>query len=185
MEYYEKTLSKKHIYTGGIIELDVLEVELPDGNISKRDIVSHPGAAVVIPISSDGEIYMVRQYRKPIERITLEIPAGKLDPGEEPLDCAKRELMEETGLTAKHMKHLTSIHSTPGFSNEILHMYAAVDLKEGQPDADPDEFISCEKLPVKQLIQMVMTNQITDAKTIIGILLAEKIIKGEIEAVDS
>jgi ADP-ribose pyrophosphatase len=180
MEYYEKTIGKKHIYSGKILNLDSLEVLLPDGNTSTREIITHPGASVIIPISDNNEVYMVRQFRKPIEKETLELPAGKLDKGEEPIECAKRELMEETGLTAGKVKHLVSVYSTPGFSNEILHIYGAAGLTEGEAHADEDEFISSEKIPIKKLVDMVLNNEISDAKTVIGILLADKVAKGEI-----
>lgn len=180
MNYEEKTISKKHIYTGNIIGVDVISVSLPNGKEATRDYVSHPGAAVVVPLTDNGELYMVRQYRKPIESELLELPAGKLDKGEDPLVCARRELKEETGLEAEKLEHLISIHSTPGFSNEVLHMYLATGLKEGEACADEDEFISSEKIPVKILVDMVLKKEITDAKSIIGILLADKFSKGEV-----
>lgn len=181
MKYEEKTLERKHIYKGNIIEVESLKVSLPDGRESSRDIVLHPGASVVVPISGNGEIYMVTQYRKPIEKISLELPAGKLDKGEEPEACARRELKEETGLEAGNLKHLTSLHSTPGFCNEVLHLYAATELKEGEACADEDEFITCEKFPVSKLLDMILNHEVTDAKTIIGVLMADKILKGEIK----
>lgn len=180
MKYEEKTVSKKQIYSGKIINVDLLTVTLPNGKKASREIVTHPGASVVIPISDNGELYMVRQYRKPVEKELLELPAGKLDPNESPEDCAARELKEETGLEAGNIKHVISIHSTPGFSNEVLHMFAAMDLKEGKACADEDEFITSEKFKIDKLINMVLNHKITDAKTIIGILLADKIVKGEI-----
>lgn len=180
MNYEEKTIAKKHIYSGNIINVDLLTVTLPDGRQATRDIVSHPGASVVVPLNEKGEIYMVRQFRKPIEAISLEIPAGKLDPGEDPRTCAVRELKEETGLNAEHLTHLTSIHTTPGFSNEVLHLYVATGLSEGDSCADEDEFISTEKYSVNELLELVLKGKITDAKTIIGILLADKIISGKI-----
>lgn len=176
MEYEEKTVSRKQIYKGKIISLDSAEVTLPDGKTARRDIVMHPGASVVVPLNENREIYMVRQYRKPIEKVTLELPAGKLDEGEDPAICAARELKEETGLEASEIKHLTSIYSTPGFSNEILHIYLATGLKEGTAHADEDEFVSCEKYDITELINMIINNGITDAKTIVGILMADKII---------
>lgn len=181
MIYDEKTISKKNIYKGGIIELDVLKVALPNGKEATRDIVTHPGASAVVPLNENGEVYMVRQFRKPIESVSLEIPAGKLDYGEDPELCASRELEEETGLVAENIKHIISIHSTPGFSNEVLHMFVATGLKEGTANPDEDEFISSEKIKVDVLIDMVLKHEITDAKSIIGILLADKIIKGEID----
>jgi ADP-ribose pyrophosphatase len=180
MLYEEKTISTKSIYQGNIIKVESLNVLLPNGKEATRDMVSHPGASVVVPISENGELYMVRQYRKPIEKESLELPAGKLDAGEDPEVCAKRELKEETGLTAKNMKHIISIHSTPGFCNEVLHMYVAQGLEQGDACADEDEFISTERTPVNDLIDKVLKHEITDAKTIIGVLLADKIIKGEI-----
>ena len=179
MNYEEKTISKKHIYTGNIINVEYVTVALPDGRQATRDIITHPGASAVIPINEKGEIYMVRQYRKPIEAVSLEIPAGKLDHGEDPQLCAERELKEETGLSAKNITHLVSVHSTPGFSNEILHLYAATGLNEGESCADEDEFISTEKYTAAQLEDMILKGEITDAKSIIGILLADKIISGK------
>ncbi|MCX8130189.1 MAG: NUDIX hydrolase [Clostridia bacterium] len=180
MNYEEKTISTKQIYKGNVINVEFMKVCLPNGKEATRDIVRHPGASVVIPISDDGSLYMVRQFRKPIDQESLEIPAGKLDEGECPEECAKRELKEETGLESDNIKHIVSIHSTPGFSDEILHMYVAKGLKEGNSCADEDEFISTEKIEVNKLMDMVLRHEITDAKTIIGILFADKIIKGEI-----
>lgn len=180
MNHEEKTISTKHIYTGKVINVDLISVTLPNGKEATRDIVSHPGASVVIPINENNELYLVNQFRKPLERDSLEIPAGKLDKGEEPIECARRELKEETGLEAQQIKHIISVHSTPGFSNEILHMYLATGLTEGTACTDEDEFLDVSKLPIKTLIEKVLSHEITDAKTIIGILLADKIIKGEI-----
>ncbi len=180
MEYIEKTVDTKNIYRGKFIGLDSLEVILPDGKKATRDIVLHPGASVVIPLNENKEIYMVRQYRKPIEKVTLELPAGKLDEGEDPKTCAERELGEETGLKAAEIRHLISVHSTPGFSNEVLHMYLATGLSEGDAHSDEDEFVSSEKYKLNELIKMIMRGEITDAKTIIGILLTDKIINSGI-----
>ena len=180
MNYEEKTLSRQHIYKGNIINVELVTVSLPDGRQATRDLIMLPGASAVIPLNEKGEMYMVRQYRKAIDKVSLEIPAGKLDEGEDPRICAERELKEETGLTAGNIAHLVSIHSTPGFSNEILHLYAATDLNEGESCADTDEFISTERYTVEQLENMVLSGEITDAKSIIGILLADKIISGRI-----
>ncbi|WP_265444470.1 NUDIX domain-containing protein [Acetivibrio straminisolvens] len=181
MNYEEKTISKKSVYSGNIISVESVNVLLPNGKEASRDVVLHPGASVVIPINDNNEIYMVRQYRKPVEKELLELPAGKLDKGEDPGVCAKRELKEETGLEADKIKHILSFYSAPGFTNEILHIYAAVGLHEGEACADEDEFISTKKVPVDKLVEMVLNHEITDAKSIIGIFLAEKIVKGEIK----
>ena len=177
MIFEEKTVSKKHIYKGGIIDVYSLTVEFPNGKQASRDLVLHSGASAVVPVNEKGEIAMVSQYRKAIERISLEIPAGKLDAGEDPEACASRELTEETGLSAGQMKHLTSTYSTPGFCNEILHIYLATQLKQGDSCTDEDEFLSVRWYPFDELVEMIGTGQVSDSKSIIGILLAEKAIK--------
>ncbi|PYG87598.1 ADP-ribose pyrophosphatase [Ruminiclostridium sufflavum DSM 19573] len=175
MDYTEKTLKTEDIYTGNIIKVQNLTVSLPNGKEATRDIVLHPGASVVIPISKKGELYMVRQFRKPLDAATLELPAGKLDsPDEDPRVCAERELMEETGLRAGKIEHLISIHTTPGFCNEVIHMYTATDLTQGESCADEDEFLNVERIPVGELVDMILSHKITDAKTIIGVLMAER-----------
>lgn len=181
MDYNEKTVSSKSVYNGNIINVELMTVTLPDGRQATRDIVRHPGASAVIALNEKGEMYMVRQFRKPLEAESLEIPAGKLDHGEDPLECARRELKEETGLSAGRLKHIVSIHSTPGFSDEVLHLYAALNLFEGDSCADADEFISTERYSVPQLLDMILDGRITDAKTIIGVFLAEKIINGQLK----
>lgn len=177
--YEEKTMSRQKVYEGGIINVEQLSVLLPNGKIAKRDLVLHPGASVVVPISNNNEIYMVRQFRKPIEKTTLELPAGKLDPGEDPQVCAERELKEETGLIAGKLVYLLNVHTTPGFCNEVLYFYLATDLKQDKTCTDQDEFIQTEKVKIEKLVEMVLNGEITDAKTIIGILLVDRIIKGE------
>ncbi len=181
MNYEEKTISERHIYSGNIINVEHVTVTLPDGRQATRDLVLHPGASAVIPLNELGEVYMVRQYRKAIESVSLEIPAGKLDFEEDPRICAERELKEETGLEARKVTHLVSIHSTPGFSNEVLHLYAATGLHEGESCSDEDEFISTEKYPVSQLLEMILNGEITDAKSIIGIMMADRILNGKLE----
>lgn len=178
MEYSEKTLKTEDIYKGNIIKVQNLTVSLPNGKEATRDIVLHPGASVVVPINEKGELFMVRQFRKPLDISTLELPAGKLDsPGEDPRVCAERELMEETGLRAEKLEHMISIHTTPGFCNEVIHMYSATELTQGESCTDEDEFLSVEKVHVTQLVDMILEHKITDAKTIIGVLLAERKIK--------
>jgi len=181
VDYEEKQVSEEHIYEGNVIKVSKVSVLLPNGKEATRDIVYHPGASVVVPMSDNRALYMVRQYRTPINQISLELPAGKLDPGEDPLICATRELKEETGLEAKEIQHIISINTTPGFSNEVIHMYLATGLQEGVACADEDEFISTEKIGIDTLIEMILDHEITDAKSIIGILLADKISKGEIK----
>ncbi|EGD48723.1 NUDIX hydrolase [Ruminiclostridium papyrosolvens DSM 2782] len=177
MDYNEKTLKTEDIYKGNIIKVQNLTVSLPNGKEATRDIVLHPGASVVVPINEKGELYMVKQFRKPLDMTTLELPAGKLDfSGEDPKVCAERELMEETGLRAGKIEHLVSIHTTPGFCNEVIHMYAATELTQGDSCTDEDEFLDVEKIHVSKLVDMILNHEITDAKTIIGVMMAEKIL---------
>ncbi len=178
MDYNEKTLKTEDIYKGNIIKVQNLTVSLPNGKEATRDIVLHPGASVVVPINEKGELYMVKQFRKPLDMTTLELPAGKLDSaGEDPKLCAERELMEETGLRAGKIEHLISIHTTPGFCNEVIHMYAATELTQGDSCTDEDEFLDVEKIHVSKLVDTILSHEITDAKTIIGVMMAEKLLR--------
>lgn len=178
--YKEKFIANQRKYTGNIIAVDLMTVELPNGKVATRDVVVHPGASVVIPINEAGEIYVVKQYRSPVGKALIELPAGKLDKGEDPLECAKRELYEETGLKANTIKHISSFESTPGFSNEVLHMYLATELEIGEARLDEDEFLMVEKISLEALVKGILANEITDAKTIIGVLLAEKFLRKEL-----
>ena len=181
MEYTEKTIKTDDIYKGNIIKVQNLTVTLQNGKEATRDIVLHPGASVVVPINEKGELYLVKQFRKPLDITTLELPAGKLDSvTEDPKVCAERELMEETGLRAGKLEHLISIHTTPGFCNEVIHMYTATELTQGESCLDEDEFLSVEKIHVTKLVDMILEHKITDGKTIIGVLMAERIIRNKL-----
>ena len=140
-----------------------------------RDIVRHPGAAAVVALTESGKIVLVRQYRTAIDRVTVEIPAGKLDPGEDPLDCAKRELHEETGFRAGRIRFLTSIVTTCGFCDEIIHIYLATKLEFDAPDPDDDEFVNVDLVPLHELIDAVLDGKIEDAKTVVGALACDSI----------
>lgn len=170
----EKTIESEYIYKGKVVNLRIDEVRLQNNKKSKREIVEHRGATAIVPIDSENNIIMVTQYRKAVEKTLLEIPAGTLEDGEDPLECAKRELVEEIGFGAKEFLHLISFYSTPGFTTEKLHLYMAKNLykKEGIPDED--EFIQVKKVPLDEAFNMVMKGEIEDAKSIIGILLVHK-----------
>ena len=172
----EKTIDSKRIFQGKMIHLRVDKVQLPDGKIATREIIEHPGAVAVVPITEDNRIIMVRQYRKPAEDFLLEIPAGKLDENEKPEFCAHRELKEETGFVSGKLEHLCSFFTTPGFSNEILHLYIAEELVEGIAKPDEDEYLSVESYPIEELLDMIFRSQIVDSKTIIGIFAAKEIL---------
>ena len=170
-KFEEKTISSKEIFNGKIIRLQVDDVELPDGKTSKREIVKHPGAVAIIALNDEGKIIMVEQYRKPLERSLLEIPAGKLEPGEEPKITAERELEEETGYRADKLDYLTSFYTSPGFADEIIHIYVASGLNEIENPmiGDEDEFVELYELSLDEALQAVDEKRIYDAKTVYAV----------------
>ncbi|NLP23720.1 MAG: NUDIX hydrolase [Syntrophomonadaceae bacterium] len=172
MDFYEKTISSQQIFAGRIINVKVDTVTLPDGSTSTREIVSHAGAVAVIPIDQEGMVWMVRQYRKALERVLLEIPAGTLEPGEQPQDCAVRELEEETGLSADTWEPILSYYSAPGFCDEQLHLYLARDLKTGESHTDRDEFVEVVKMSLEEAHKAIFSGEIIDGKSIIAIQYA-------------
>ncbi len=172
-----KTVRSERKYDGKIIDLVVDVVEYPSGRQTIREVVKHPGGAVIVPLLEDGTVLLVRQYRHPLASVITELPAGKLDQGEDPLNCARRELREETGYTADQLMHLSSIHTTPGVCDEILHIYLATGLTpagSGQQLDEGEEGLSFLSLPLAEAIQMVESGAITDAKTICGLLLTAR-----------
>jgi ADP-ribose pyrophosphatase len=172
-----KTTKSERIFHGRIIDLIIEEVEEPSGIIRKREVVGHPGGGVIVPLLENGDIIFVRQYRYPLKKFSLELPAGKLEPNEEPVDCAKRELLEETGYIAEKYVKLTTMFTTPGFCNEVLHIYLATGLKKSEQGQNLDEgeqTLTVEHIPFKDAIRMIENGEIADSKTIAGILLAER-----------
>ena len=173
----EKNLSRERVFDGIILHIDHVTNELPNGKHAKREIAMHVGASAVLPVDADGNTYLVRQFRAPIDQVLLEIPAGKLDSvDEDRLLAAKRELKEETGLEAADWAHLTDTFTTPGFSNERISLYLARDLKFGESRPDEDEFLNLVKLPFEEAFAMVMRGEIRDAKTQIALCIAKKLI---------
>ena len=174
----EKKLSSEDIFGGTLLHVKRDYVELPNGNKSVREWIKHPGAAAVLPVLPDGRMIFVRQYRYPIQQVTLEIPAGKLDAvDEEPLVCAKRELSEETGYEAEKYHFLTKLATTVGFSNEFIYVYAADGLTPGKQHTDEDEFINVVLLTMDEAMVKVKSGEICDAKTIAAILLYRELQK--------
>ena len=170
----ETQKSSEKIFSGKLIDLYFDHVELPNGKSSTREWIKHPGAVCVIPILSNGNLCLVRQYRYgPIAEF-IEIPAGKLDAGEDPLVCAKRELEEEIGYSAGKLTFLTNIHPAIGFSNEKMWMYLAEDLILSKQNLDQDEFLELYPLSVNEAIDLIFQGKITDVKTVIGILWLDK-----------
>ena len=171
----EKKISSAEVFNGILLHVRKDEVELPNGNTAIREWIEHPGASAIIPLLPDNQIILVRQFRYPVGKVTLEVPAGKLDkPGEDPLECARRELSEETGYTAGKLWKLTTIATTVGFTNEYIHLYAASDLTPGKIHPDSDEFINAVKIPLTAALQMVESGKIFDAKSAVSILLLAK-----------
>ncbi len=151
MKFYEETISTNYIHKGKILNLKIEEVKLPNGKTSKREIVEHRGAVAILAFKDENTILLVSQFRKPLNETILEIPAGKLEIGEEPVICAQRELEEETGYKAENLKFLGKIATTPGFSDEIIYIYKATDLYDGTIGGDEDEFIELEEITIDKL----------------------------------
>ncbi|MDW7658849.1 MAG: NUDIX hydrolase [Bacillota bacterium] len=172
--YHEPSHHVDQPFSGRVFNVEVHAVTLPDGASSRREIVRHNGGACVLALDSRRCVTMVRQYRKAFDCDLLEIPAGKLETGEDPLDCARRELSEETGLTAARFYLLTTFYPSPGYSSEILHVYLATGLTPGQAHLDKGEFLSCQSYPLNALLKMVDRGEIRDAKTVIALLLTDR-----------
>ncbi|HOO32044.1 MAG TPA: NUDIX hydrolase [Thermotogota bacterium] len=168
----EKEIKREYKYHGKIINVRIDTVELENGAVSTREVVEHKGAVAVLPVDRDGNCYLVEQFRKPIEKILLEIPAGKLDAGETPFECAVRELREETGFIAEEIVELGYIYTTAGFSNEKIHLYLATNLTPGRADPDEDEFLNLRQIKWKELREMAEKGKINDSKTNAAILMA-------------
>lgn len=170
-------MSSKRLYEGKIFKLDLDRIRFPDGSEGEMAVVRHPGASAVVPFLSDpnGEdpdLLLIRQYRYAGGGYLYEIPAGRLDPGESPIDCAHRELREETGCTARSVKEMCAPLMTPGFADERIHIFLATDLTRGETAHEADEFVEVQVVKLSKALSMIEGGEISDAKTIIGILFA-------------
>jgi len=168
-------LASKRIHSGRVIDLDVDTVRFPDGSSGQLEMIRHPGAAAVVPFASDPRgadptVLLIRQYRYATNGLLLEIPAGRLNPGEEPAICARRELLEEVGVKAARIERLTTMWTTPGFTDERIHLFWASDLTADQHAREPDEFIEVVPKPLSEALQLVKTGEISDAKTALSLL---------------
>lgn len=166
MNLEEKTISSKILCENNFLKWNLLDVKLPDGTKGIRNLIEHPGASAILPMFDDGKILLVKQYRKAIERETLEIPAGKLDKNEDPKLCAKRELEEETGYSAKDIEYLGKIATAPGFCNEIIYLYKATGLTLGEKNTDDDEFTENIIISLDEVKNMIKNGKIIDCKTV-------------------
>lgn len=176
MECIEKRVDGEVKYRGVIVNVRLDRAQLENGKIVRREVVEHPGGVGILPIDEDGTCYLVRQFRYPFSRQLLEIPAGKLEYGEEPLSCAVRELSEETGFTADELIDLGACYTSPGFSSEVLHLYLARGLRAGKSHLDEDEFLNVEKHGLDELLAMADRCELPDAKTVIAVLKAARLL---------
>ncbi|HQB81740.1 MAG TPA: NUDIX hydrolase [Bacillota bacterium] len=167
----EEVLSLDPRFIGRIFSVEVQQVKLPDGRLTSREVVRHPGGSCVVALDQEGCIYLVHQYRVGTGGPSREIPAGKLDPPEDALSCARRELAEETGLTADRWDLLIRFFPSPGYTDEVIHIYLARDLIKGPANPDQGEFISCERIRLETALDEVLDGILTDGKTCLGILL--------------
>jgi ADP-ribose pyrophosphatase len=170
-------VESKRVYAGKVISLDVDTVRFPDGSLGELEMIRHPGASAVVPFLSDPrgndpQVLLIRQYRYAAEDYLLEIPAGRLNPGEEPRDCAVRELKEETGCSAQEVDYLTTMFTTPGFTDEKIHLFMATGLVTGEPKHESDEFLDLEPMLLSRALELVESGEIKDAKTALGLLFA-------------
>ena len=176
MHLQENTLKSDVIYEGPIFTITHDTVELENGNRTIRDVLLHHGGVCVIPVTENNEIFLVKQFRYPFRTVTREVPAGKLEKGENHAECGKRELLEETGCTCTEYIYLGEMYPTPAYNSEITHMYLARGLSFEKQNLDPDEFLDVEKIPLSDAVKLVMDGKIKDGKTQIVILKAARIL---------
>lgn len=168
----ETVLGTRRVFEGKLVQVRVDEVRLANGHITSREIVEHVDAVVVVPIDADDNVVLVRQYRHPVGAVLLEAPAGKLDGAEEPSEAAQRELQEEAGYYAKKLRRLGQFWMAPGYCTELMHAFVASDLVPGRLEADPDEDIRTEEIPMSRIVDLIRNGEIQDAKTIAALLMA-------------
>ena len=178
MELTERTLESKTVFSGRILTVKVDAVRLPNGGQSTREVVEHPGGVCVLALRDDGTVPLVRQFRYPVGRPLLELPAGKLERGEQPRPAALRELEEEVGLVPAKLTDLGALYTSPGFSQEVIHLYLAQELTQVPTHPDADEFLEIEYLPFETLLGMVMDGVIVDGKTATAVLKAKLMMEG-------
>ena len=177
MNFQEKTLKRNEIYNGRILSLHVDDIELPNGEKATREIVEHSGGVCVAAITDSNELYFVRQYRYPYKKVLLELPAGKLEKGEDPLKAGMRELEEECGVVAEKVIPMGTVYPTVAYCSEIIHLFAAKGLTDTAQHLDEDEFLSFEKISIDKAAEMVMNGEISDSKTAVLVLKIHNLIR--------
>ena len=175
----EVTLSSETIAEGGMLLVKRDQVKVPSGATSQREYVIHPGAVVVVPVLGNGNLLLERQFRYPLGRVFIELPAGKIDAGEPPLETGRRELLEETGYSAQEWVYLGLQHPCIGYSNEVIHIYLARGLSSGEHNRDEDEALQLFEASLEQSLKMIQAGELTDGKTIVALFRAEKFLSGE------
>ena len=176
MQLWEKTVESQVIFRGKIITVRLDQAELVNGKLASREVVEHPGGVAVLPLYDDGTVSVVRQFRYPFGEVVTELPAGKLEPGEDHRLAALRELEEEVGARCGRLSYLGCLYASPGFSSEVLHMYLAQELTQGECHPDEDEFLEVERIPFDTLVEQVMAGTIRDAKTVALVLKARRLL---------
>ena len=174
----EEQISSRAVYRGRVVDLTVDQVRLPSGRSATREVIRHPGAVVILALDTGDNVLLVRQYRYPTGRALLEVPAGTLDPGEDPLDCAARELAEETGFRAGRWQRLGGFFSAPGYCTEYLHAFLATELQEGELQAGDEEEIALLRMPLAEVWRRVDEGEIEDAKSLAVLLLFGRLREG-------
>lgn len=182
MDMTEKTLESRRVFDGKLLHIDVDTIALPNGQQAIREVVRHPGGVCVLPLHDDGTVSVVRQFRYPYKELVTELPAGKLEPGEDPAQAIRRELSEETGFTAGEWHDMGLFYPTPGYTDERLHLYFARDLRPGPTHPDEDEFLECARVPLEELLDAVMSGEIVDGKSIALILKVKRFLELEKKA---
>lgn len=174
MELREKQLGSEYVFRGKILKVRVDTVRLPDGHTGIREVVEYAGAVAIVALDDNGQVVLVRQYRYPVGEVLLEIPAGKLEADEDPLECARRELLEETGYVARDWRLLYSYYSTPGFTSERMHLFLARGLEKKQASTDADEFVEVEIMPLDRALGLITEGTICDGKSLVGLLSVDR-----------
>ena len=179
MDLTERMLESEIIFQGKVVKLRLDAVEVPGGAHAKREVVEHPGGVGIVPVDAEGNVLLVHQFRYPLGRVVLEIPAGKLEPGEDHRITAIRELSEEVGVEAGKLTYLGHAFASPGFSNESIHLYLAEDLTFGESHPEEDEFLVPERIHIDELTAMALDGRLNDGKSVIGVLRAAAVLKKE------
>ncbi|MCQ2473398.1 MAG: NUDIX hydrolase [Saccharofermentans sp.] len=171
---FEKTISSEKKFEGKVFEVEVKTITTPEGRESHREIVKHNGGASVLPIDDEGNCYLVKQFRSPFEEVMMEAPAGKIEKGEDPYNCASREITEETGFVAGKIESVGSMVATPGYCSEVIHLYIGTELKYEGGAPDLNEYVATVKMPLKEALELADSGKIRDAKTLVLLYKASR-----------